>query len=290
MAKIKPSPEVIQARLEKKREYQKLLKRRFMLDPAYRAFHAARLKALRKRQMAANPDFYHARENAQRLRNYYKHYKIPTRIIDRKKEALNRMGERQTRKRNSAIRFYIMWWKRTLNSRDRAERFRETKRQQYISWWNRQIEYEYSSWWKSALPHPLAKDPIEMRLKKQVRGRLKSKLQQKSGIKTIQLIGCSLNFLRSHLERQFKRGMTWQNYGSKWHIDHIIPLSKFNLRDPNQQMAACHYSNLQPLDAWTNCAIKGDTISIPLQPELNLHLKPHPNSVSPSQPSPQKPN
>jgi len=62
------------------------------------------------------------------------------------------------------------------------------------------------------------------------------------------LIGCTVDFLKQHLENQFQSGMTWENRGRfGWHIDHIVPISSFDLTDPEQQTQCFHYSNLQPL-------------------------------------------
>jgi len=71
--------------------------------------------------------------------------------------------------------------------------------------------------------------------------------------KTLELLGCTKDFLKKHLESQFEPWMTWENYGKKsairnWDIDHIIPCSKFDMTCPLQQHACFHYSNLQPLE------------------------------------------
>ena len=60
------------------------------------------------------------------------------------------------------------------------------------------------------------------------------------------LVGCDINYLRKHLEKQFEPLMSWDSYG-KWHVDHIIPVTKFDLTDPEQQKICFHYTNLQPL-------------------------------------------
>ena len=70
---------------------------------------------------------------------------------------------------------------------------------------------------------------------------------------TIELFGETKEFVWRHLESQFKEGMTRYNNTPKgWHIDHIIPMSSFNLNDPEERKKCCHYSNLQPLWWWEN--------------------------------------
>ena len=66
--------------------------------------------------------------------------------------------------------------------------------------------------------------------------------------------------LKKHLEKQFQKGMTWNNYGMYgWHIDHIIPCSAFNLNLESEQRKCFNYTNLQPLWAIDNIK-KGDKI------------------------------
>lgn len=66
------------------------------------------------------------------------------------------------------------------------------------------------------------------------------------------LLGCSLQELKIHLQTQFVPGMTWENYGPVWHVDHIKPCAKFDLTDPEQQKQCFHHTNLQPLFALDN--------------------------------------
>lgn len=67
----------------------------------------------------------------------------------------------------------------------------------------------------------------------------------------IDLLGCSISFLKEYLTTLFVDGMTWDNYGKfGWHLDHIIPCAYFNMEDPEDQKRCFHYTNLQPL--WCN--------------------------------------
>jgi len=67
--------------------------------------------------------------------------------------------------------------------------------------------------------------------------------------KTFDIVGCSPQFLKEHLETQFTDGMSWDNR-CEWHIDHIIPLSSAKTEDELYKL--CHYENLQPLWAENN--------------------------------------
>lgn len=82
---------------------------------------------------------------------------------------------------------------------------------------------------------------------------------------TLQNLGCSIGFLKQHLEKQFKSWMTWNNrglYNGKleygWDIDHIIPLSSAKTEEELTKLF--HYTNLQPLDSKINRDIKKNKI------------------------------
>lgn len=104
------------------------------------------------------------------------------------------------------------------------------------------------------------KADLDYKLKRYLRSRLYNALKgnYKSG-SAVSDLGCSIEFLKQHLEAQFTTGMNWDNYGS-WHIDHIEPLTAFNLSDRCDLLKVCNYTNLQPLWAEDNISKGGVTI------------------------------
>ncbi|MEM4725965.1 MAG: hypothetical protein QXG63_03420 [Nitrososphaerales archaeon] len=93
---------------------------------------------------------------------------------------------------------------------------------------------------------------INYRIAQNIRNRVRKAIMGLSkSLRTRDLIGCSLEMLKTHIESQFKPGMTWDNYGD-WHIDHVVPLSSFDLSKEDQLRTACNYKNLQPLWAQEN--------------------------------------
>jgi hypothetical protein len=89
---------------------------------------------------------------------------------------------------------------------------------------------------------------LKRRLAASLRTRLREAIKDNYETSLTQYIGCSIKELRIYLESKFKSGMTWENYGLYgWHIDHVRPLSSFDLTDEKEITQACHYTNLQPL-------------------------------------------
>jgi len=90
---------------------------------------------------------------------------------------------------------------------------------------------------------------INFRLSTNLRIRVQNAV--KRGTKTgsaVQDLGCSIEFFKEYIEKQFKFGMTWENWGiTGWQLDHIKPLSGFDLTNREEFLQAVHYTNYQPL-------------------------------------------
>jgi hypothetical protein len=74
--------------------------------------------------------------------------------------------------------------------------------------------------------------------------------------KTFEIIGCSPEYLKKHLEERFTEGMSWDLMGKYIHIDHIIPLCSAKTEEDVYRL--CHYTNLQPLWAEDNLRKSGN--------------------------------
>jgi hypothetical protein len=85
------------------------------------------------------------------------------------------------------------------------------------------------------------------------------------------MIGCTWAFFDKWITSQLKRGMSWKNHGSVWHIDHITPLAAFDLYNNEHIQRAWHYTNLRPLRSKENMQ-KADKI-ITHQPELMIEMR-----------------
>ena len=60
---------------------------------------------------------------------------------------------------------------------------------------------------------------------------------------SIEYLGCSAEYFKNYIEEKMINEMNWDNI----HLDHIKPVSKFNLENMDELLDCCHYSNFQPL-------------------------------------------
>jgi len=99
------------------------------------------------------------------------------------------------------------------------------------------------------------------------------KAGSKAGRKWESLVGYTIEELMSHLENLFLPGMTWENHGSYWHIDHIIPKASFNYNFPEDRDFKLCWSlqNLQPLEAIENIR-KGSKVDEIFKQSLTLSI------------------
>jgi hypothetical protein len=95
---------------------------------------------------------------------------------------------------------------------------------------------------------------INYRLKKSLAARLRNVLFKTDT--TMNYIGCNIQYLREWFEYNFTPEMNWNNYGSFWSIDHIIPVRKFDLTIENEKLKCWNWSNLMPVTIQYNSTKK----------------------------------
>ena len=107
------------------------------------------------------------------------------------------------------------------------------------------------------------KTDINFKLAVNIRGRLGKAVRYnyKSG-SAVKELGCSISEFKAYIEKLFESEMNWSNWGrgpakTSWHLDHIKPLSLFDLSKLDELKKACHYSNMRPMWAEDNIK-KGD--------------------------------
>lgn len=149
----------------------------------------------------------------------------------------------------------MRYYKKAIQNPEKAEKIREQSRTQYHS--RKKVPERHQAYLAKAREYRRTRkqqDP-EFALRCHLRCRLKELVRNGKctrNTSALQLTGATISELRTHIERQFKRGMSWKNYGAKWHIDHIIPCAAFDLSDSRQQAICFNYLNLRPLWAKEN--------------------------------------
>lgn len=107
----------------------------------------------------------------------------------------------------------------------------------------------------------MKRDPLyklERRLRCRIYHALIAQGQTKTQ-RTHKYLGCTSQFFQEWIEYQLYDGMTMDNYGKFWHVDHVTPCASFDLSDPEQLDKCFNWKNLRPYKAEKNL-IKNDKI------------------------------
>lgn len=116
---------------------------------------------------------------------------------------------------------------------------KEYKQKNYEKIRNRERPYQKEYMKKRRL------DPI-FKLKENLRTYFyRTLLHKTKGVFTY--LGCSIEEFKLYLEKQFGENMSWENYGSYWEIDHIIPVENFDFNNEKDIKQCWSYTNLRPL-------------------------------------------
>lgn len=185
----------------------------------------------------------HKEEMLSQQKEYYQRNKQKISVESKKyykenrEEKLNYQKEYQKKHKkehNKICREYYL--KHKIQCKQTARTYREKNKLQI-----KKRSREYNQRFYTKLVHSL---------RERVRSTLKGNYKSAT---TLKLVGCSLEFLKSYLQKQFKPGMTWDNWGKYgWHIDHIKSCKSFDLSKPSEQRKCFNYTNLQPLWAEEN--------------------------------------
>ncbi len=102
-----------------------------------------------------------------------------------------------------------------------------------------------------------------------MRTRMNKFMKGKKCNTTLKLLDCSKGDFTRWIEYQFSSDMTWENHGTVWHYDHVIPCSLFDHSIDTEQEKCYHWSNIRPMKCIDNI-IKNNTIS---EKEIDNHDK-----------------
>jgi len=177
-------------------------------------------------------------------KTYWEEKKIIDPDYDKKKRE-----KRQQDKPNELKEYRKKWYSKNKQywkdyRSKNIDKQKEYSKNYYLE--NKNVINQYTNKWRQ---NKTNNDPI-FRLINSCRSAVNRYLKNKKD-NTMDIIGCSPEFLKEHLEKQFKGGMSWDNHSKYgWHIDHIIPLSSAKTEEEICEL--CHYTNLQPLWAVDN--------------------------------------
>ena len=136
-----------------------------------------------------------------------------------------------------------------LNNQDKVklsrEKWKENNKEFYRDYMNRYIKNKYAT-------------NENYRIKSILNKRIRDYIEKSKP--TLDYLGCSVEFFKAWIEYQFDDSMSWENQGSYWHFDHVLPCDFFDLSNDDDIHKCYNWTNLQPLEKIENIVKKNKII------------------------------
>ena len=88
----------------------------------------------------------------------------------------------------------------------------------------------------------------------------------------IKLLGIDKQEFKNHIDKYLIPGMTLENFGKDWGLDHIVPVELFNLNSENETKVCYSYLNIIPMFNNDN-RLKGASVHFSLDKLRSLSNK-----------------
>ena len=253
-------------KIKKKESYLKNREQILLKQKQYRLDNIEEILIRAKKNRANNKEKKREIDRLYRLKNFEK-IKINKKLYHQKVKNTEAYKE----KRRASQKIYNQTPERKEWNRLHAKKnYQKNKDRQNIYWINNPESLQRRESWKKTYMRTYRKknrldillqlktrrenDP-NFKIRQTLRSRIWTVLKRKNKSKsatTLTLLGVdNVETVISHIEKQFKPWMTWDNHGD-WHLDHIMPCASFDLTCPVQQLACLNYKNLQPMEAFEN--------------------------------------
>jgi len=183
------------------------------------------------RGKATNKKYYQSDKRAETVNKYKQ--------TDRAKEIIKKSQKKYVLKNKDKVKISKKKWRESAIGKEYQKNYELSDEQKQKSYEQVKKRYKEDTAFK-----------YRVSMSARLRAFYKSNNIKKTN-STFKIVGCTPEFLKKYLEKQFKPGMTHENHGTHgWHIDHIIPLDKATT--PELRAKICHYTNLQPMWAVDN--------------------------------------
>lgn len=117
-------------------------------------------------------------------------------------------------------------------------------------------------------------EPVE-KFKRYIRTRIYNCLRNKNKTKhSVEYLGCSSNDYFKWI-LNYNNSCSLENYGNEWHIDHVIPISKFDLNNQEEQLLAFNWRNTMPLSCKENLSKNNKIIKEQIEEHYKKILEYH---------------